>query len=197
MGTKNHLKVAVNWVKSEEMLADGLSRWSLDRDGCTLDTKIFAKVQQIFTSHGCHMEVDMFASPGNTQLKKFVSRWPHYQAIGCNALEVDLQDPKFAVPLWANPPWTIILAWLERLRRHPHLVCGMAVPKWVGTVWWPLLARLHMKGTPIIEICPREGLFLNCQGDPLPSTKWPLLCLILSGQCYKENKFLMKTSIFI
>ena len=35
-------------------------------------------------------EVDMFASPGNCKLAKFVSRWPHHEAVGVDALKMDL-----------------------------------------------------------------------------------------------------------
>ena len=36
-------------------------------------------------------EVDMFASPGNAQLGKFVSRHPHWQAVGVDALKCPLE----------------------------------------------------------------------------------------------------------
>ena len=66
-------------VKSSEDLADGPSRWHKDKGDYTLDRNLFR-----FLLHRMKTfqppEVDMFASPGNHQLPKFVARYPHWQA---------------------------------------------------------------------------------------------------------------------
>ena len=175
------------------MQADALSRWVYDKGDYTLHRHIFSIVQKIFAPH-IKPEIDMFASPGNKKLLQFVSRWPHFQAWDHNALEMSLQK---VTTCYANPPWTVILPWLERLRRHPHVQCLMAVPLWVGAVWWPLLLKLCVPQTPKIVIYPRWGLFQNCQGEEMPPTKWPLRCVILSGKCWRENKFQLKISHYI
>lgn len=72
------------------MLADGLSRWSYDRGDYTLDRGLFLHLIQLTSRSGFTPEVDMFASPGNAQLEKFVCRWPHHQALAINALETPL-----------------------------------------------------------------------------------------------------------
>jgi hypothetical protein len=98
------------------MLADNLSRLQLDRGDYTLSLPVFWEVEKFFRRFGMQPKVDMFASPGNAKYNKFVARWPHHQAIACNALETDL-TPKIFRRVYGNPPWSIILPWLERLRK--------------------------------------------------------------------------------
>ena len=183
-----------NWVKSEDMLADGLSRWSYDKGDYTLDKKLFHRILKIFQSSDFSPLVDMFASPGNKQLDNFVSRWPHSEATAINALETSLCPFQ---KVYANPPWNLIFPWLQRLWTNPHLTCLTTVPLWVGSPWWPLLTRLHVRKTPVVVVRPRWGMFKNSLEEDMPPTKWPLLCLLLSGKHYKENKFHLKTSIYI
>ena len=189
----NRIYLEVNWVKSAEMLADELSRWDHDSGDYKLHPPLFLQARKIFQSWGFTPAVDMFASPGNAQLQKFVARWPHHQAIGCNALELNLSDPQFTM-LYANPPWTIILPWLERLRQQPQIQCLTVVPYWVGTSWWPLLTHLQVRGSPVVLASPRWGMFQSCLGLNMPPTKWPLLFVLLSGRHYNERKFRLKIS---
>jgi len=189
----NKIELQPNLVASEDMVADELSRLPVDPGDYTLKREIFQEILKVFRPH-VKPEVDMFSSPGNSQITKFVSRWPHWQAWGCNALEMDLAPVEHC---WANPPWKLILPWLERLRENPHINCLLAVPWWVGSVWWPLLVRLHRRGTPVVLVKPRWGLFTNCLGQEMPPTRWPLVCLTLSGSCWRENKFHLKVSNFI
>ena len=188
------VRIIPNWVKSQDMVADGLSRQRPDKGDYTLDRNVFQKVCKIFAAQGFHPETDMFASPGNHQLPKWVCRWPHQGASAVNALECPLRNFQ---NVYANPPWSIILRWLIRLKNHPHLNCLMVVPYWVGSVWWPLLTRLQNRAYPTVLIQPREGLFTNCLGQPMPPPRWGLLCLMLSGKTFKERKFRLKISTFI
>lgn len=193
---EKHIHLEVNWVKSSEMLADKLSRWVHDSGDYMLHPPLLHQALRIFQSKGFTPTVDMFASPGNAQFPQFVARWPHHQAIGCNALELNLLDDKFS-HIYANPPWTIILPWLQRLRIYPEIICLTVVPYWAGTLWWPLLTRLHVRGTPVILASPRWGMFQSCLGETMPPTKWPLLFILLSGKHYNERKFQMKISHYI
>ena len=149
---QNQIQLKVSWVPSREMLADKLSRWVLDRQDYQLDPHIFQKLQKIFLPH-IQPDIDMFASPGNTQLPKFVARWPHWQAWGVDALHMDLSKIRH---FHANPPWNLAYQWLIRLYHHPHIQCLTILPYWVGTNFWPLLVRLHDKRAPQILINLRE-----------------------------------------
>ena len=86
---EHNVKLQPQLVKSCEMMADGPSRWALDKGDYTLDQSIFQQLLQIFAPK-ITPEVDMFASPGNAKLSKFVARWPHFQAWDCDALHMDL-----------------------------------------------------------------------------------------------------------
>ena len=130
---ENDIQLKPNWVKSEEMLADGLSRWAYDTWDYTLSQQIFGTLQKIYSKIGFQPTVDMFASPGNAKLEKFVSRWPHFQALAVNALETSLEKNLFA-SVYANPPWNLILPWLNRLRKNPQVTCLATIPYWVRTV---------------------------------------------------------------
>jgi hypothetical protein len=181
---ENKISLQVQQVKSADMVAEKFSRWENDPGDYTLDRGIFLYIQRFFQKH-LNPSVDMFASPGNAQLPLFVTRWPHYQAWDCNALEMSLDRVK---ECFANPPWKIILPWLEKLRRNPHVTCLITVPRWVGAIWWPLLIKLWVPQTPVLQITPKTGLFTNCQGLRMPPTRWPLITLIVSGKCWKADR---------
>ena len=170
--------------------ADQLSRWKYDIGDYTLQQKVFHQILNCFCN-SITPAVDMFVSPGNAKFHKFVSRWPHYQAIGTDALKKDLTCID---QCYANPPWTLILQWLEKLRRHPHVRCLTIVPYWVGNAWWPLLLRLLDRHRPVLLFRPQQGLFINCLGQEMPPTRLPLICVVLSGKHYRENKFHLKIS---
>ena len=94
-------KLQLQQVASSEMLADSISRWQVDPGDYTLDREVFLEVQKIFAQKEICQAVDMFASPGNSQLQTLVCRWPHHQAVGCDALEMDLCD---ITSCYSNPP---------------------------------------------------------------------------------------------
>ena len=178
----------VEWVPSEAMQADKLSRWTMDEGDYSLDPPLFRSILSSFREWASP-EVEIFASPGNCKLKNFVSRWPHFQAVAVDALVCPLKN--FQV-VYANPPWQVILPWLQRLRQNPHLVCLMVVPLWVSAIWWPLLVKLHVSKTPCWVVEPFQGMFTDCQGTCMPPPRWPLLCLLLSGKSWRSNKSHLK-----
>ena len=59
----------------------------------------------------------MFASHGNHQLRKVVSRYPHWQAMEVDALKCPLGNLNCC---YTNPPWSVIGKWLHRLRENKH-----------------------------------------------------------------------------
>jgi len=86
---KNNVRLQVQWVPSENCLADPLSRWGQDRGDYSLDKTLFHKIRKFFQKF-ITLETDLFASPGNKKLEKFVSRWPHWQAAAVDALQCSL-----------------------------------------------------------------------------------------------------------
>ena len=87
----------------------------------------------------------MFASPGNSKLKKFVSRWPHHQAWAVDALQCSLEN---CTQVYANPPWSIIPQWLQRLQKNPHIVCLFVCPYWDPSSRWPPINKVAHTQTP-------------------------------------------------
>ena len=98
----NSVRVIPNWVKSEDMLADRLSRTKVDPGDYTLNRDIFQEICSIFAGKHFQPQVDMFSSPGNHQLPLWVSRWPHQGACAINSLECPLESFH---QVYANPPW--------------------------------------------------------------------------------------------
>ena len=189
------ISLQVRLVPSAEDLADPWTRVPQDRGDYQLSPEVFSKIMAIFSSF-CQIEVDVFASPGNAQLPNYISRYPHWQNyLGLSdALKCPLQGIQSC---YANPPWKIISRWLARLRQHPHLTCLLVAPMWVGVNWWPLLPKMHVPGTPVKIIPPKKGLFTNCFGEQMPPTKWPLICLLLSGKRWNSRKYRLKQSTLL
>ena len=186
---ENQIQVKTTLVKSQEDQADYWSRMPQDRGDYKLDRNLFLHLQ----TKMCKFiipKIDMFASPGNHQLDQFVARHPHWQANRHDALKCNLEDITMC---YANPPWTVIADWLNRLWDNPHVTCMMITPYWVGAPWWPLLVKMQCPQTMAYIIPPYHGMFQNCLGEYMRAPKWPLLCTVLSGKHWKPNKFKLKT----
>ena len=101
----------VQWVPSENMIADSLSRWGQDKGDYTLKKVLFQKVLTFFEKD-IAPDTDMFASPGNAKFQQYVTRYPHHQAYKLDALNCGLWDLS---EVYANPPWKVISAWLVKM----------------------------------------------------------------------------------
>ena len=95
--------------------------------------------------------------------------------------------PSQGTPLSSSPPWSVIGEWLVRLRDNPHVVSLTIVPFWASAHWFPLLTALHVPRTPVVKVRPRWGLFGDSHGRPMKRPRTPLLCILLSGSCYKTG----------
>ena len=179
------ISLQVQWVPSQEMVADRLTRWSKDPGDYTLDVKVFQQIVHFF-SEKMTPEVDMFSSPGNAKFQKFCTRWPHHQSFLVDALKCDLAQ---LGQVYANPPWKVIQPWLVRLMMNRNVICLLVVTMWVSAPWWPLLIKMVQPKTKILVVQPRGGLFQNCWGELMPKPKWPLACLIVSGSFWNSRKW--------
>jgi len=88
---EREIQVQVALVPSAQDQADLLSRTPLDKGDYTLDTWLFKKLKSKMSKF-VRPEIDMFASPGNHKLKKFVSRYPHWESDRQDALACTLAD---------------------------------------------------------------------------------------------------------
>ena len=187
---EKRIHLSIQWVPSQEMQADHLSRWTYCPGDYTLCQPLFHWLLDQF-SPWIKPQIGCFASPGNAQLQTFICRYPHYQATRVDALHCNLQDFHH---LYANPPWSVIEQWLFRLKTEKHLVCLLVCPYWVSTRWWPLLTGLHIPHTPVFHIRPFWGMFRNCHHQLMPPPRWPLISILLSGKFWKPNKFRLQLS---
>ena len=129
----------VSWIQSDDDKADYLSHLPYDRGDYTLQMDLFQTILSKFQGWVCPT-VDCFASPGNAKFPLFISRTPHWGAVTTDALHCPLHT--FS-EVYANPPWTLIGQWLERLRQNSNILCLTVTPFWVGAPWWPHFLRLH------------------------------------------------------
>jgi hypothetical protein len=185
-----NIQLEVQWVPSKEMQADHLTRWEQDRGDYTLNPHLFQKILTFF-HQWLKPDTDMFASPGNRKFHKFVTRYPHFQALKVDALNCDLGDLS---AVYANPPWKVILKWLQRLSLNKQVKCLLITPMWVSAAWWPQLIKMSCPKSPQLVIPPVWGMFTDCWGEVMPPPKWPLACTIVSGSYFKGTKCKMQTS---
>ena len=190
---EHKIQVHTTLTTSEKAIADQVSRPKMDHGDYSLDDKVFQQIMEEFSPWTGKEEIiwDTFASPGNRKTKFFISRFPHWEAGLVNALHCSLDQVNFC---YSNPPWNLITRWLLRLKKNPHIKCLMVTPWWVSTVWWPLLVKLRVPKSPVLVIRPRSGLFTNCMGQQMAPTRWPLICTLLSGDCWNSKKFRLKPS---
>ena len=80
----------------------------------------------------------------------------------------------------------MILAWIQRLRDNPSVVCPMPVPMWDCSPWWHLM-RMHVKPSPLLILNPVKGLFNGCRGTPMSAPRWPVTCVVVSGQHWHSS----------
>ena len=79
------IQVSVEWVPSQDMKADTISRWVRDPEDCSLHPHLFQTMVQNFRGV-LQPQVDMFASPANAKITLVWTKWPHYQAYLVDAL---------------------------------------------------------------------------------------------------------------
>jgi hypothetical protein len=189
---KHNIRVTPVLVPSALDQADALSRTPVDKGDYTLHQELYNRLMHTMIDW-CQPTWDMFASPGNNKLPQYACRWPHVGAKLVDSLHCPLKEVSTC---YANPPWTLISAWLHRLKEHPSITCVMITPLWVSAPWWPLLVKLRVPGSPAIRVHPFWWMFQNFLEEDMPPTRWPLLCTILSGRNWREGKFRLRTSEF-
>ena len=111
---EKELRIKVELVPSAQDQADFWSRMPQDKGDYTMDWELFNDLEGQLAPF-VKPQVDMFASPGNHQLPKFVSRYPHWQAVAHDSLNCHLEGFD---QVYANSPRKIISAWLNRLRER-------------------------------------------------------------------------------
>jgi len=114
---QHKIQLQVQWVPSQQQVADQLTRWRKDPGDYTLEMETFQKIIKFFQKY-IQPEVDMFCSPGNKKIPKACTRWPHWGSFLVDALNCDLSQ---VGQVYTNPPWKIIYQWLCRLMLNKNI----------------------------------------------------------------------------
>ena len=105
---ENQVTLQVEWVPSQDMPADCLSRWDFDSSEVELNKGVYLSIKRILW-RWCQPTHDMWASPQTAKETLFVTHWPHAKATAVDARYCPLQAIKMS---YACPPWAMIPAWI-------------------------------------------------------------------------------------
>jgi hypothetical protein len=145
-----HLPGALN------VIADRQSRVLQDSSDWMLHPEIFHQLLCLW-----EMEVDLFASSWNRQLKRFISWQPQPDALSVNAFTMNWRPLRG----YAFPPFGLIPKCLSKLRTDRAEVTLVA-PVWPSQPWFPVLLELAVQ--PPLILPNRRDLLQGPQGLPHP-----------------------------
>lgn len=128
----------------------------------------------IHPAPGRNPQSDLFASPTNTKLSRFILRLPHPQA---KAVDV-LLSPWRCTLAYAFPPHLLISKFITRLLTEPILV-NAVLPYWPRCPWFPLAMHLSTQQPVKIPIMPHL-LFQGNLSHPNHLQVWILKVKITS-----------------
>ena len=130
-------------------------------------------------------EIDLFSSPHNKRLDRFVSWKPCKEATHIDAFSISWN---YAVT-YSFPPFSLVWKVLQKFRREGNIMLLVA-PLWPTQSWFPEIMR-YLVSTPI-SFCSRH---LSLPGEGIKHPLYPKLKLgafLLSNDPYKRNEFLAK-----
>ena len=81
---RHQVTIEPEWVPTDRMPADFISRW-VDHSDKQLQPRVYQAVKSLFRAHVRPL-VDVFASPQSAQEPLFIGRWPYAQALAVDAL---------------------------------------------------------------------------------------------------------------
>lgn len=188
---QRRISVDVNWVPSDEQRADFLSRTPLDRGDYTLNPEIFRDMVhfQGGIARDGHVRLT-----GEQKIGKICFKGSSLGELQGRRPKVSFGGYKYML---CQPPLENNFALAEE---------GAGAPRSTMHVDSPLLGFSHMVA-PLGKVAstwdqgagdpPCPGMFWNCLGELMPSPRWHLLCVIISGSAYKGRKSHLDQLIFI
>ena len=173
-----HLAWSMPWHLSfvhlqgvRNIVADRLSRQFPSRTDYKLHRRLFIAMTRVMTRHsGWRPRVDGMATPHNTQLTLFVSRFPQPRA-----WKVDFWSLTHSkiFGLYVNPPWSLLGRLSCAVTPHPE---GMVVchPVWPSATWYVrLMEHLH-PDCPQVVVPTGTLAFRDATDEHLGPLRWPL-----------------------
>lgn len=162
-------KALVSWCEEQEIAveavliagkfnveADAESRAGPDASDWRLNPSSFGSIFRLWP-----MNIDLFSSPGNAQLRLFVSWKPQPGAFASNAFTLNWGE-------WAAyifPPFSLISRCLQKIKREKATVVFIC-PVWTGHPWYPLLLELCCDVPRLLETV--QTLLTSLTGEPHP-----------------------------
>ena len=134
------------------MRADRLSREKYDPTGYRLSSEVFKQINRKFGPH----TIDLMADRLNTQLPRFISRFPDPLAIGTDIFRANLAGENGFI----HPP-PVLISRVASLVARQGATATVVTPNWKGP-WLPLLQQLSV--CPPAQVQYRPDLLT--QGHP-------------------------------
>jgi hypothetical protein len=160
----SHLPGTLNCTADEE------SRVMRDRSDWMLCPKVFNKIN-LRTGP---LQVDLFASRLNHQLREYVSWRPDPEAVATDAFTLDWTRFKG----YANPPWNLIGRVLTHVRNQGARVTLVA-PVWRSQVWYPVLLEMLVQEPLLLPAS--QTLIIPTHRVNQPEVVPPLAAWVISG----------------
>ena len=139
-------------------LTDGRHEQDLARSDWKLNPVIF----NVLNSQFGPFCIDLFASSTNSQLPRYVTRFPDNGAYATDAFSFDWSFLTVGGGvLYANPPWcelSRVLAHFSRSTIEPQCQLVLIAPVWTDAEWWHDIIELSWR-TPLLLPSKRD-LFL-------------------------------------
>jgi len=182
----------------DNVTSDGISRvkypvnMPVDRNDHRLNPRLFRRLQSWYETP---FTLDVCASGGNTQVPRFISRYPG-DAIGCVAIDVftfdfgsaEAREREF---VYANPPWPVISALWAHLQqggaRGVMIIPNLPSKGWFGQLMRESksVRRLASKGTAAVFFQPSRG-YVSSVG-PVP---WDVLAVEFDFRAFADANVL-------
>lgn len=125
---------AIHRAGVDNVRADQLSRVKYDPTGYRLRPEVYRHINRQFGPH----TIDLMADRLNTQLPRFISRFPDPLAVGTDIFRSDLTRENGFV----HPPPALISRVASLVARQ-GAVATLVTPNWKGP-WFPLLQQMSI-----------------------------------------------------
>lgn len=131
---KTGTRIRTTYVPSAFNPADAPSRRLTGQLEWSIDRSFFGKIDRVWGPH----HVDLFASPLNHQLPRYMTWKPTRGAIGHDALQ-HLWKPLGNTYLC--PPWNLIPLALQKIKQE-RITATIVTPHWPSAVWFPTIKMM-------------------------------------------------------
>ena len=187
--SRNILIQALYIPTDSNTVADLLSREKADRNDYTLADSVTHRIWNVV---GWTPTIDITATKVNRKVNRFVSRYPHPEAVHNDVLTLTTAQIA-GERAWCNPPWCIIPQLIHQINRWQQEWRASLTPlrEWKLLVVhpssfsrpWQTAIRRLAKRTLTIDNQP--GLFTNCTGVTMPAPRWKVC--VSEFSCHPNN----------